>query len=406
MDVATLEALRSPDGRALLAEAVEAFGIEDEFALGTRLRRDHPPVLVAAALTQARLRRAARAKLDPADAARMFFTSDGLEQATRAPVSAHRAGRLAGLDGPVADLCCGIGGDLIALARAGLMVVGVDVDPLAVAAARANLAELGLDATVLESDVTAFDRSEFVAVTCDPSRRTVRGRVFDPHAYRPPWEFVLELLRATACVKVAPGIAHDQIPGGVEAEWVSDGGEVKEAALWSGPLAGVRRRATLLPGGATVTDADAPDDPPVGPPGRWLVEPDGAVIRAGLVTAVVAELEGWLLDPQIAYVATDQAPATHLGRGFEVVDQLPYDVKRLRAYVRDRRIGVLTIKKRGVGVTPEALRRQLRPRGDREATLVVTRIRGRATVLVVRPTQPNPSHDHVGLAGYDPTKPT
>ena len=190
-------------------------------------------------------------------------------------------------------------------------------------------------------------------------------------------------------MKVAPGIQHDRVPTGVEVEWISDAGEVKEAALWSGALADpdVRRRATLLPDGVTITDSDAPSDTPTAAPGRWLIEPDGAVIRAGLVTAVAAEVSGWLLDAKIAYVSTDREPVTRLGRGYEVVDQLPYDTKRLRAHVRDHRIGMLTIKKRGVGVKPEALRRELRPRGDREATLVVTCAKGRATVLVVRPAQ-------------------
>lgn len=403
MDVETLKSLRTPPGRELLAEAVASYGTEDDFTLGTRLRRSHPPALVAAALTQARLRQRARAKFDADDAARMFFTADGLEQATRASVSAHRAARFASVSGPVADLCCGIGGDLIALARsgsaatgvnvtgaadvAGASVTGVDLDPLTAAVAQANTEELGLAAMVVEADATTLDRTPFSAVMCDPSRRNPRGRVFDPDSYRPAWSFVEELLRESACVKVAPGIRHGQIPMGVEAEWVSERGEVKEAALWAGALAnpGVRRRATLLPDGVTVTDADAPDDPAVAPPGRWLIEPDGAVIRAGLVTAVAAEVDGWLLDRQIAYVSADTAPTTRLGRAYEIVDRLPYDTKRLRAYVRDREIGTLTIKKRGVGITPEALRRDLRPRGGNQATLVVTRLQGRAAVLVVVP---------------------
>lgn len=388
MDVPTLRLLRSPAGRRLLAEAVRAYGVEDPFALGTRLRRSHPPELVAAALTQAELRQRARAKFDPADADRMFFTVDGLEQATRARVSAHRARRFARSSAvAVADLCCGIGGDLIALARSGSAVTGVDADPLTVAVARANVAELGLAAKVVEADVTTVDRAPFAAVFCDPARRTARGRVFDPHAYQPPWPFIEGLLHGSAGVKVAAGIPHDLVPAGVEAEWVSDDGEVKEAALWSGSLtdASVRRRATLLPSGVTVTDADAPADPEIGPPGRWLVEPDGAVIRAGLVTAVAADVSGWLIDPRIAYVSTDTPPETRLGRSYEIVDRLPYDVKRLRGYVRDRGIGTLAIKKRGVGVTPGTLRRQLRPRGSAVATLVVTRVQGRATVLVVVP---------------------
>lgn len=384
MDVETLAALRTPDGQALLAKAVEAHG-QDVLAVSRRLRRDHAPDLVAAALTQADLRHRAREKFDPADAEQMYFTVNGLEQATRSSVATHRARRFATLGGPALDLCCGIGGDLIALARAGLDVTGVDSDPLTAAVATVNADVLGLDARVSCADATTADRTPFAEVLCDPARRTALGRVFHPDAYQPPWSFIEELLTGTACVKLAPGIAHSRIPTGVEAEWVSDGGEVKEAALWSGAFAGTAaRRATLLPSGHTVTDADAPPDPPIGLPGRWLVEPDGAVIRAGLVTAVASEVSGRLLDPMIAYVACDAEPSTPLGRLYEVVDRLAYDRKRLRRYVRDNHIGTLTIKKRGVDVDPAKLRRELKPAGHAEATLIITRVSNQATVLVAR----------------------
>lgn len=391
MDLTTLERLRTPAGAALLTEAQRAYGVEDAFALGVRLRRDHPVDVVAAALTLARLRQRAVAKFDPADAARMFFTVDGYEQATRAVVARHRAIRIAASSAgePVADLCCGIGGDLVAMARAGLEVTGVEADPLTAAMAEANVETLGLErsARIVTADATEFDRTGFPIVTCDPARRTARGRTFDPDAYRPPWPFVVTLLAGSACVKVAPGIPHDRVPGGVEAEWVSDRGEVKEAALWSGRFvgSGVSRRATLLPAGASITDADDPGPSGVGAPGRFLYEPDGAVIRAGLVTAVSAGVAGWLLDPTIAYISSDRAARTPFARAYEVIDVLPYDVKVLRDYLRARHIGVVTIKKRGVDVAPEALRRSLRPSGTAEMTLVVTRVSRRATVLAVRP---------------------
>lgn len=391
MQTATFDALRAPAGAALLAEATAAYGREDEFALGTRLRRTAPSDLVAAALTQARLRARAVDKFDPADAARMFFTVDGYEQATRVAVARHRAARMASLLGTgaaVADLCCGIGGDLVELARAGLTVTGVESDALTAAVAAANVAALGLteSARVVTGDATAVDRTASAAVVCDPARRGSRGRVFDPEAYRPPWSFVLELLTGTACVKVAPGIPHDLLPDGVEAEWVSERGEVKEAALWSSGLAtdGVRRRATLLPSGATLTDRDDPG-PTVRPLGGFLYEPDGAVIRAGLVTAAAARVGGGLLDPSIAYVTADDAVDTPFARGYRVVETLPYDVKALRRYVRDHGIGTLTVKKRGVGVEPEKLRAAVRPLGDAVATFVVTRVAGKATVIVADP---------------------
>ena len=386
-----MAALRTGAGAELLEQAMSAFATTDALTLGSRLRaRGHPPDLVAAALTQAELRQRAVAKLGP-EAGGLFFTTHGLEQATRRSVADHRAQRVVATlrhGAAVADLCCGIGGDLLALARVGLDVIGVELDPLTAAVARANLEVLGLTnrARLVEADATTVDRSAYAGVVCDPARRTARGRVFEPDAYAPPWAFVEEVLSGTACVKVAPGIPHERLPAGVEAEWVSDRGDVTEAALWSGAMAGpARRRATVLPADATLTEADDPGPGPLSGPLGYLYEPDGAVIRAGLVTAVAAMVHGHLVDGRIAYVTSERLVATPFARAFRVRDALPYDEKSLRAWVRSHNIGTLTIKKRGVGVEPEQLRRRLRPRGSAAATLVVTRVAGKATVLVVEP---------------------
>src|SRR5688572_15017525 len=345
------------------------------------------PDRAAAATTQVQLRARAVAKFGDL-APRMFFTPDALEQATRFRVAEHRAARLAAArPESVIDLGCGIGGDLVALARAGLTAAGVDLDPVRVAVAEANLAALGLPGAVRVADATALDLSPFGIAFADPARRTPRGRVFDVDAYSPPWSFVERLLTRPAVVKVAPGIPHDRVPAGVEAEWVSFGGEVKEAVLWSPHLATTDRRATLVArqGLATLTTEDDPGRGEVRPAGRYLYEPDGAVIRAGLVTAVAAKVEGWLLDEHIAYVAADAPATTPYARGFEVLEELPYQEKQLKAALRQRGVGRLTIKKRGVDVVPEQLRKRLALRGDAEATVVLTRVAGRGAALLVRP---------------------
>jgi SAM-dependent methyltransferase len=392
MDVPTLVALLGDEGTALMDEACLGYGHEDTLALSARLRRRHPAALVAAALTQARLRTRAADKLDPADAVRMLFTDEGLQQATRQPVAEHRATRLAAALGPgsrVLDLGCGIGADLVALARTGLDVTGVERDPLTAAVARHNVAALRLagHARVLEGDLTEADRSHADGVYCDPARRSAGRRRFDPRGWSPPWPFVEELLAGpgTAVVKVAPGIPHDLVPPGAEAEWVSERGDLVEATLWSASQATARRRATLLPGGATLTSADDPGPPEGVGVSDVLYEPDDAVVRAGLVTAVAGLVGGWLPDPRIAYVTAPPHVRTPFARAFAVLEHLPCNVGRLRAWVRAHDVGVLTVKKRGVGVEPEALRRALRPRGTAEATLVVTRVGGRATVLAVDP---------------------
>ena len=372
----SITCLLTPPGADVLAAACAAYTPGGELALVESLRRRYDATVVTAAVTQASLRHRAVAKFGPEDAARMYFTPDGLEQATRSTVGRHRAVRIAAAlpEAALVDLGCGIGGDLITAARAGLRVNGVERDPATAAAARANLAALELPGAVLAGVAEAQDLTPYDVVFADPARREDGKRLFDRNAYSPPWSFITGLLTGTACVKVAPGLPHEAVPEHVEAEWVSDSGEVKEAALWSGKLfAGTSRRATLLPAGATVTDAEAPSAVS-GPVGRYIYEPDGAVVRAGLVTAVAAAVDGWLLDPRIAYVTASEAVPTPLASAYEVLEVLPYKEKALRSWVRAAGIGTLEIKKRGIDVDPAQLRKRLAPKGSATATLIVTRV--------------------------------
>lgn len=390
MEIETLDWLQTPEGGRLLVHAAQAWADHpgDPVRVASVVRRLEPDAeKAAAATTQARLRERAVAKFGDA-APLMFFTPDALEQATRSRVADHRAARLAAAipEGSVIDLGCGIGGDLLAFSRAGLVAAGIDQDPVRVAMARANLAALGLAGAVQVGDATTVDPSGFGAAFADPARRGGRGRVFDVDGWTPPWPWVLDLLRRRALVKVAPGIGHDLVPPGVEAEWVSDGGEVKEAVLWSPDLSTTDRRATVIGEGglATLTQEDDPGAE-VRSVGDYLYEPDGAVIRAGLVTAVAAGVGGGLIDPHIAYVTGDAPFRTPFARGYRVVEHLPYREKQLRAALHERGVGRLTIKKRGVQVVPEELRKRLALKGDAEATLVMTRVAGQGTALLVEP---------------------
>lgn len=240
--VSAFSALLTDEGRHLLA-ALRDHDPAHELATATRLRREHPAGLVSVALGQARLRQRAVAKFGTGDAHRMFFTPNGVEQATRTSVAAYRARRLSALGvRRVADLCCGIGGDAIALARAGMSVLAVDRDPLTCAVARANAEALGLDGLieVRRAEVTEVDTAPYDAVFVDPARRGGRGRVFDPEAYSPPLSWAIGAARRApyAALKIAPGVPHEAVPEDAEAEWISDGGEVKEAVLWFAPRTG------------------------------------------------------------------------------------------------------------------------------------------------------------------------
>jgi SAM-dependent methyltransferase len=388
VDVASVHWLQTEDGRRVLDRAA-SLDEPDPLRARAALERACPgtaPDLLAVALTQAGLRERAAAKFG-ALAASMLFTPEGLEQATRLSVATHRAARLTAYDAStVIDLGCGIGGDLVAFARAGHTGAGVDHDPVRVAVATANLAALDLPGAVGVADALEVDVAPFDVAFADPARRTGRGRTFSLEAWTPPWSFAETLLERDACVKTAPGIPHDVVPAGVEAEWVSDHGEVKEAALWGGRLATVARRATVIRDGglATLTEEDDPGADVV-PLGRYLYEPDGAVIRAGLVTAVAAGVQGGLLDRHIAYVTADSSFRTPFARSYEVLETLPHREKPLRAALHERGIGRLTIKKRGVDVVPDQLRKRLALTGDNEATIVLTRVAGQGTCLLVRP---------------------
>lgn len=383
-----IDGLLSPAGQALLA-SLRDHDPADELAAATRLRRDHDADLVSAALGQARLRQRAVAKFGAADAYRMYFTPDGVEQATRTSVATHRAARFKALGvRRLADLCGGIGGDAIALARAGIEVLAVDRSPLTCAVARANAEALDLADLIKVrcADVAEVDTSGYDAVFVDPARRTGRGRTFDPEAYSPPLSWALGAARAVpfAAVKVAPGIPHEAVPAQAEAEWVSDRGDVKEAALWFGTTPGAVR-ATLLPDGASLCTAAPLPDPEVRPVGRYLYEPDGAVIRAHLVAEVARALDGGLIDPTIAYVTTDAPRPTPYATAYEITDVLPFGLKRLKALLREREVGVLTVKKRGSAVEPEELRRRVKPRGPNAATVFLTRVAGAPSMLLGGP---------------------
>ncbi|NTW42191.1 MAG: SAM-dependent methyltransferase, partial [Cellulomonadaceae bacterium] len=314
---------------------------------------------------------------------------------TRLTVGARHAQRFsaAGCE-RVADLTCGIGGDSMAMAALGLRVLAADLDELTAAIATVNLRHFP-DAEVRHVDGLAIDLTAdgVDGVFADPARRTASGRRrHDPSGYTPPLDDVLAVRHEIPAlgVKVGPAIAHTDLPADAEAQWVSVDGDVVEAGLWFGPLApdGPGRTALVLRGNGAASlrmPADGLPDVEVGPPGAYLYEPDGAVIRAGLVAMVSDQVHGRLLDATIAYVTSDHLAPTDVAHAYRVLDVMPFGLKRLRTALRERGVGRLTIKKRGTAVVPEQLRKQLDLRGDAEATIVLTRVAGNQQVLVVEP---------------------
>ncbi|MGM0928769.1 MAG: THUMP-like domain-containing protein [Actinomycetota bacterium] len=391
----------TPEGWELL-NSLGPYSEAESLHTGTELRKaGHSPELVSAAMTQSRLRAKAEAKFGPF-AEKMLFTQAGLEQATRLNIAALHARRFqaAGVE-HVADLGCGIGADSMALATLDRRVTAVERDETTAAVATINLMPWP-DATVVNAEAEDVDLTGIDGVWLDPARRTTTTsgttRIFDPEAFSPPLSFVEELADRglPVGVKMGPGIPHDALPEHCEAQWVSVNGDVIEAALWFNALArpGVRRAALVIGAGGTaeLTSAisfdPARQDVETGPAEGYLYEPDGAVIRAGLVADLARGLGGHLLDEHIAYICAPRLQETPFARAYKVLEVKPYNVKKLKAWVKANRIGTLEIKKRGTSVTPDELRKTLLTgsgKGPNKATLVLTRMGEDRVAIVVEP---------------------
>ena len=396
--VRQLQALATPEGAEALSRAA-ALLVEGADAVSalTRLRAEVGTDLAGPAWGIARQRHKARSTFG-ADADRLMFTGDTLEQAGRPALADRRAARLLAAGATTAaDLGCAAGTDTIALARAGARVVAVDRDPVARQLTRLNAAALGLTGVEVRGgdvvDLVAAAADGRVAgcdaAVLDPARRAGGRRQLDPDRWSPPWSTVTALLDRvpTSVVKVAPGLDHDRVPPGVEAEWVSVGGSIVEALLWGRALSATWRRVSLVRDG-TVAELAAEEDPglaPTGPVRDWLHEPDPAVIRSGLVASVAGALGATLVDPTIAYLTSDAEALSPWVSSYRVSEVLPFNLKKLRALLRTRGIGRVVVKKRGSPLDPETLARQLRGPGSGSAVVVVTRVSGAPTVLVCDP---------------------
>jgi hypothetical protein len=360
-DVEFLRATAGADALAAMADRPLTDRLADVTAARAVAGDRFAPVLETAVL-----RRKAVAKL--ADPARWLLCDAALQQATPTLVAAHRATRLRDRD--VHDVTCGIGADLAELSAVARRCLGSDLDPIRLAMAAHNCP----GAALVRADAL-HPVSVHTAVFADPARRDDAGRR-RTDVVPPLPDLVTAYPGRDLVVKCAPGLDFATVPWASEIELVSLDGTVREACLWTGSLAtpGIHRRATVLRHDQpqwTITSAD-PDDCPVRPPGRWLVDPDGAVVRAGLVRQYAARHGLGQLDHRIAYLTGDDRPAR--GRAFEVLDHGRYTEKALRATLRRFDVGALEILVRGLSVVPDELRRRLKPSGSTPATVVLTRI--------------------------------
>ncbi len=411
MDVGIVRTLGSPEGKELL-RSLPPYDEDQVMPLQDRLRREgHPRELVAAALTQQRLRSRAVAKFGEF-AGDLLYTPDGLEQASRLEVAATHAGRFYNASlATVHDLGCGIGADAVAMSALGVTVQGVDVDPVTAAVADINLrpwpdsrARVGL---AEEFEPPRDPLRSRVGVWLDPARRVpgVTGRhgrikrVFRLDEIRPTWDFVVQVATSVPATgaKLSPSMPKDAIPLGTEAQWTSFAGEVLECAVWWGPLAQRPGRSARILGpnhspvevDQSMAEPDVPTTASLSAVGPWLYEPDRAVTQAGLLGAVTAATLGSEVDHGLGYVVSDAQVDVEFARRYAVLEAFPFSVRSLRAWLAQHGVTGLTIKKRGVRLDDDELRRQLRigrKAGDgAQATVILTRVAGQQVVLVVDP---------------------
>lgn len=389
MDLPTLAWLRSPTGSTLLAElATRDLTAAHVLPLISALRLRYPPALARAAVELALLRQHAREKFPAAE--RLFFLREALEQASSAVVAAQRATRFTSFDS-VADLCCGLGGDALALAQAGVPVIAVDRDPLRLALAQANAEALGLAHMIrfVERDLLTAAPPAAAALFCDPGRRAGGKRRFAAEEYEPPVSHVLAWRTHTPAfaLKLAPGIEYGPLMTAGEWEFVSLDGELKEARLWGGPLASTCRRATLLHTDATPPTTFATPNPtsppaPLSTPAAYLYEPDPAIIRAGLVSDLALAIGAAQFDAQIAYLTSAALIVTPFARAWPIFEWFPFGLKTLRARLRAYDAGEVTVKKRGSPLDCDRLARELRGKGRQALTVVLTQVAAQPAVLI------------------------
>lgn len=392
MELSALKTLATPAGMEILkeAEALAPREVDFLFHFQTLVRR-YPSDLVRAALEVAILRLEGAAKFPFAN--RLYWIRSALEQASSHVVAAYRASRVAGFDLAV-DLGCSAGADTLAFARH-MTAIGLDNDPLRLALAQANLDALGCsnNTALVLADLRsplpfAPPVGKSAVLFFDPARRENGRRIHRVEKYHPPLSTLQSWLPffPALAVKLSPGVNLDELAQyPAEIEFISLDGDLKEAVLWFGPLSSAHRRATLLSTGDAAPihfTGEPAASRHVSPPRAFLVEPDPAILRAGLVGNLGEELSAWQLDPSIAYLTTDQPARTPYGRTWPVLDWFPFQLKNLRAYLRQRGVGQLTVKKRGSPIDPEALIRDLRLAGDNQALVFLTRVKGKPVVIV------------------------
>jgi hypothetical protein len=390
-----VDELCSAAAKDALAEwSARSGGSAHALRLAEFLRERFEPELARALAEQHTLRLRAAAKFQPLES--MLLHRKGLEQATRLDVASWRARRIAQFAprGPVVDGTCGLGADAIALARAGLSAVALELDERTAQFAAHNLREAaGRECVVLASADSPPVLAEYWCL--DPDRRDGEKPSLDPRGWSPALADVYALAQTAraACLKLAPGFDLEQHGPAQDhgmhwrATWVSAGGELRECSLWSGEWAGEmrpgEREAVLLGRSDTPSAEFSLCEVPHREPAceieqaravRWLAEPDPAVIRSGLIGNLARRVGARPLAAQLAYLGSETSIEHPMLDAWPVLDCCPLDRKHVRRMLAAHDIGPIQVRKRGHSDTAELLARRFAGPGSQRGHLAVARL--------------------------------
>ena len=404
--LAAWSTLFEPGAEALLARAM---AIEDPAHPGPKdlpsLRALAEPALVAAAIELVQARRKGARKF--ACAERMILDLPGVEQASGADVAAWKARRFVGLGGPTWDLCCGIGGDAMALAGIVEELIAVDMDPLACRMAEHNLGlvEPGSHRSVRQQSVESLMSEERLTdawLHIDPARRVGGshsgrgGRSWYLEDCRPGPDVLEALLRVSrgAAIKLGPGVDLEEIPQAEtsEIEVLGSRGGLKQVLLWSGELAGApgRRRASQVEKGQSYAATPLSMPRHRAEISSYLYIPDPALERADLVGARLAErgVEAWNLHPGLGYLHGPGELRDPWFACYRIEAVLPWRERKLKAWLKEHGGGPIEVRTRAGAVVVEKALRELRGDGEQRYVLFGLRLGKRILAFVTRPLDP------------------
>ncbi|MEM7782765.1 MAG: hypothetical protein AAF623_05375 [Planctomycetota bacterium] len=385
--------LVSDEAIPILKETRESFKQRvNALSIAKRLRKTCSPSRSALLMEQAQLQIRAARKFELSDS--MFFTRKGLEQASSWRIAEYKADRYAAFN-RVADICCGIGGDLIALANQNShgCTFGVDSDPLTCLFAEKNLVANDVNATILEEAVESLVDPNWEAIHVDPDRRvggrTVVGNRFSPTLDAIHSKFGID--RAIG-IKVAPATSKSNfVNPTMEREWIGDHRECKQQVIWTGEL--VRnpgcRTATYV-GKRGVSRISVPEDETLtdykldSEFRRYIFEPHSSVLAAGLTDTLSRKYQIRRFAKQIVYLTGDEPISDPLLTQFEIIEVLPMDLRLTSRLLNALDVGEIEVKKRGVVNVVADRYSRMKLQGPNKATIILTRFGKSGVTLVTR----------------------